>query len=266
MRAAVLVLALLAAAPAVHAAAPYTVLAHRYMDTAGWWSDSFELVGSNNVRITFAVRSHGEVVGNILALYDDTGRLLRGTTYFSVGGQVVETALSPSGGVHLTNEGIGATAAGGVFERTVTWTCDAACNPSRKFKLAVTAGGDVEEWGFGIITQGGAVLTQPLHGFEAGAFTTRHFEGQVAHVASPFAGVHVARETSLTASADDMMLATFVKPSATAPRLMRVDGPTSGACPCFGGNWPAGDYTFRYDDVDARGVEGYLTFADVRLP
>lgn len=261
MRAAPLLVLLLLAVPP--ADGTWSYLRYREIEGPGWWAESFQLINSTRIWVAFDVVSSGELTGHMVALYADNGTLLRGTTYFSEGGQQVEATLV-NGDVRVTNEGVNETAQSGPFAAEVRWTCDAACNPSRKFKLVITAGGDLEGWRYAVLTEGAARIAN-ASGTDAWAYTTRQFDGDVVHVGTPVRGVHIASDVTLQAHADDRMLTTFVKPGPT-PQVMRVEGAVDAACPCYGGDWTSGDYAFRYSDRDTNGIEGYLTFADVRLP
>lgn len=264
MRASTIVLVLLLAVPVVDAALPTKHLVSRYQYHAGWVVESFTLTNGSEIRIFIGDESGSDVVGHILALYDDQNKLLRGTTLFSVGGQVVEASLGVDG-TRVSNEGAPGLVSAGVYTREIRWACDAACNPSRKFKLAATGGGELDWWGIAVYTNG-ANLTANTSGTDAFAYTTHQFRGNAALVSTPFRTVHVAEDVTMDAQVDDRMLMTFVKPSeAPARRISVSQGATETACPCFGEYGPGG-YTFHYDDLDTSGVEGYLTYADVRLP
>lgn len=267
VRAAPLVLTALLLVPVADAA--WYRLSYREMEGAGWRAETFEITNPNVTRIwvAFDARSAGEVTGHLFALYDGAGTLLRGATFFSEGGQPVEATVATAG-TRVTNEVLPETAGKGVFGGSVYWSCDAACNPSRKFTLVAATGGDVEPWRYALLLNGaGTTRGTNVSGPEAWAYTTRQFEGEVAHVQTPVRGIHKVTGGTLLAHAEGTVLATFVKPAPSPdPRVMRVEGAVDMACPCFAGDWPAGDYTFRYEDQDVNGVEGLLVFADVDLP
>lgn len=267
MRAPAIVLVLLLALPVADAG--WYWISYREVDGPGWYTETFQLTNPNATRIwtSFEVRSAGELTGHLVALYSDNGTLLRGATLFSEGGQRIEATLQ-NGDLRVTNEAVNQTATTGLYTADVFWTCDAACNPSRTFKLVITSGGDVESWRYAILTNAGTGIVPIANktGTDAWAYTTRQFDGDVLHLQTPVGGIHKVDGASMSLRADDSAFLTFVKPDPSPdPAQMRVEGAMNANCPCFAGAAAPGDYTFLYRDQDSSGAEGLLTFADVDM-
>lgn len=256
----------------------------------GWAAIRFTTTDTD-LPIAFGVNGRSELLGMTLHLYSASGTLLRGRTEFVSGGNpadagaAVGTQRATTDGKFSVEAAVRqvATAPGDpmVCNRVCLrptfidtfWipVCDLACNPSREFVLVVSAGGDnMSAYGWALFLDNYVQLAS-TSGEGAHVLSTRDFDSTIVTASATVAGegVTIAQGGTLTAHAEDTFVGVVQKRGAAALQRMTIVGPSAATCTpntCFVGKGVPGDYTFKADDVDVRGDEMFVSWADVSWP
>lgn len=265
-----LLLAGTAAAPLVASHGGDRIFLQNRLDGAGWATERFSVQGDHfTALIASGSDGSGEQLANMFGLYDGNGRFLGGALFLGVGGSIVDVTVTAGPARVTSDDALDGNARS--FRSTPTFFCNAQCNPTGVYILAMAAAGEgFPSWGYAIEGHNGTRISN-ASGPGASIVSTRDFDGlPIAHASFNHGlGASIAQGASHEFDVANTLIGGFLKPAAPAPLRMQLDsGQGVRTCTCFFGNpatYAPGHYVATYDDVDADGQPAFLAYADVRL-
>lgn len=262
-----ILLLLVLLAPAADAVT-WRLLVHRYHTEPGWHTERFSVDSFDTIAVSVGIDSDDELAASVVALFDGAEKPLATIVLGKARGQLVDVHAGTAG-VLVSNEDLPGLGSASSWEQVLYLRCDATCNPSRVFKLAVSGGGELDAWGYGVFARNGT-LQANLTGSAAWAIPSRELPAQtVAHVTASGMGASVVMDGALDVPVSGKLVGAWVKDSAVPAQRMAIVLPNDGgeaACQCILNGWAPGTYGLRYRDTDTSGREAYFIAADVQLP